>query len=69
VNATDGEPLCTGYNHQLQIGDPTEHGEINAIRVSLLDFDGMGTDDSIELRGKVYRAGMESCPGEYSARG
>jgi tRNA(Arg) A34 adenosine deaminase TadA len=33
VNASSNELLCSGYNSQLEIGDPTEHGEINAIRV------------------------------------
>ncbi|RSH94963.1 hypothetical protein EHS25_000048 [Saitozyma podzolica] len=32
VNASSNELLCSGYNSQLEIGDPTEHGEINAIR-------------------------------------
>lgn len=34
VNASSGELLCEGYNSQHALGDPTEHGEINAIRVS-----------------------------------
>lgn len=34
MNASNNELLCSGYNSQLAIGDPTEHGEVNAIRVS-----------------------------------
>ncbi|KAF3913754.1 hypothetical protein AA313_de0208579 [Arthrobotrys entomopaga] len=32
VNATSKELLCTGYNKLEATGDPTEHGEVDAIR-------------------------------------
>ncbi|WVQ65301.1 uncharacterized protein L199_003477 [Kwoniella botswanensis] len=42
VNATDGALLCSGYNSQVEIGDPTEHGEINAIRNCVAKYTELG---------------------------
>ncbi|BEJ12653.1 hypothetical protein CspHIS471_0211130 [Cutaneotrichosporon sp. HIS471] len=42
VNATSNEILCQGYNSQLQLGDPTEHGEVNAIRNCVRRFSSLG---------------------------
>ncbi|RVD87155.1 uncharacterized protein DFL_005398 [Arthrobotrys flagrans] len=38
VNGTDGQLLCTGYNKEDSSGDPTEHGEVDAIRNCVKKF-------------------------------
>ncbi|OWZ51918.1 hypothetical protein J007_02090 [Cryptococcus neoformans] len=42
VNASNNELLCSGYNSQLAIGDPTEHGEVNAIRNCVKKYTELG---------------------------
>ncbi|KAK6339994.1 hypothetical protein TWF730_001770 [Orbilia blumenaviensis] len=65
VNATSKELLCTGYNKQISTSDPTEHGEIDAIRNCVKKFKdkGLSSDeiDAIWKNAWIYTT-AEPCP-------
>lgn len=52
MNATSGELLCQGYNHELETGDPTEHGEPNAMRACVDKYTQLGwTPEQVSVVG------------------
>lgn len=42
VNATSGEKICEGYNQEMETGDPTEHGEVDAMRNCIKKYTDLG---------------------------
>ncbi|KAK6331258.1 hypothetical protein TWF696_003318 [Orbilia brochopaga] len=65
VNATSKDLLCVGYNKESTTGDPTEHGEIDAIRncVSKFRNDGLSIPeiDQVWKDAWIYTT-AEPCP-------
>lgn len=42
VNATSGEKICEGYNREMETADPTEHGEVDAMRNCVKKYTDLG---------------------------
>lgn len=42
MNATSGEKICEGYNREMETADPTEHGEVDAMRNCVKKYTDLG---------------------------